>query len=680
MPPSSAAVQTFALGSEEPENKEMLPCDEKSGYEVTDMEVIADEQPAEAVNEAPAEEVEESTFAESEAETLAARAATVTGKIIAPDGLNMRSGPGTSYGILVSIPFGASVTVLDSSSSWYKVTYSGKTGYVLGQYVQITSTTPTPKPTAAPTVIGTGKITASAGLNMRSGPGTSYGILISIPFGATVSVLDISNSSWYKVTYSGKTGYVSSQYIQVTLNPTPTPKPTPTPTPKPTPTPTPKPTPTPTPKPTSTPTPKPTPVPAARTIQYGYAQTGWKDLMTSYNGQSITYDEIGNPLTYRDGMTMTWTGRQLTTLTQNGKQNTYKYDVDGLRLEKTAGGVTTQYQYVNGQLLGEKRSNGVILRYTYDALGVLSGIQYKNTAGVTTNYIVRCTLSGDVDQIFDTKGSLVARYIYDTWGNTLSVTDASGKAITDPLHIANINPIRYRGYYYDAETGLYYLQSRYYDTVTKRYINPDGYVFTGQDMQSGNMFAYCGNQPVNRFDNTGSMWLDAAGGGGDGSNSNKAAHERIRKETIAKMKYNRSTVNICSSSDQYENGKLNILINPNNIGQSGEIDPNISIQNSYAISDRIEMEVILDLVKSSSLYDPNIYHRCEFGYIVEWEAHNLLYNAADYYNIEWHNIKERTGTVDLNEDDQVRLIPYMVASIVYRIAYDIPQWIYGGMR
>ena len=160
--------------------------------------------------------------------------------------------------------------------------------------------------------------------------------------------------------------------------------------------------------------------------------------MTSYNGQSITYDEIGNPLTYRDGMTMTWTGRQLTTLTQNGKQNTYKYDVDGLRLEKTAGGVTTQYQYVNGQLLGEKRSDGVVLRYTYDALGALSGIQYKNAAGVTTNYIVRCTLSGDVDQIYDTKGNLLARYIYDTWGNTLSVTDASGKAITDANHIANI--------------------------------------------------------------------------------------------------------------------------------------------------------------------------------------------------------------------------------------------------
>ena len=252
-------------------------------------------------------------------------------------------------------------------------------------------------------------------------------------------------------------------------------------------------------------------VPAARTIQYGYAQTGWKDLMTSYNGQSITYDEIGNPLTYRDGMTMTWTGRQLTTLTQNGKQNTYKYDVDGLRLEKTAGGVTTQYQYVNGQLLGEKRSNGVILRYTYDALGALSGIQYKNTAGVTTNYIVRCTLSGDVDQIYDTKGNLLARYIYDTWGNTLSVTDASGKAITDPLHIANINPIRYRGYYFDAETGLYYLQSRYYDTTTRRFLNAD--TLLGANAGAAyNLFAYCGNNPINMQDSDGLYPIDIDSG------------------------------------------------------------------------------------------------------------------------------------------------------------------------
>ena len=638
MPPSSAAVQTFALGSEEPENKEMLPCDEKSGYEVTDTEVIADEQPAEAVNEAPAEEVEESTFAESEAETLAARAATVTGKIIAPDGLNMRSGPGTSYGILVSIPFGASVTVLDSSSSWYKVTYSGKTGYVLGQYVQITSTTPTPKPTAAPTVIGTGKITASAGLNMRSGPGTSYGILISIPFGATVSVLDISNSSWYKVTYSGKTGYVSSQYIQVTLNPTPTPKPTPTPTPKPTPTPTPKPTPTPTPKPTSTPTPKPTPVPAARTIQYGYAQTGWKDLMTSYNGQSITYDEIGNPLTYRDGMTMTWTGRQLRTLTQNGKQNTYKYDVDGLRLEKTAGGVTTQYQYVNGQLLGEKRSNGVVLRYTYDALGALSGIQYKNAAGTVTNYIARCTLSGDADQIYDTKGNLLARYIYDTWGNTLSVTDASGKAITDPLHIANINPIRYRGYYYDAETGLYYLQSRYYDTVTKRFVNSDELLGLNGSEARYNLFAYCGNNPANSIDSTGTYPVNQ-----DDDPVTRKAASTMQEWNLVRM---RAKANASLSKYKGNNGE------ESRITSTGS--DHIQITNSYMVSSKEDRMVICEYLSYSGLIDSSATRLA-----AEWKGHNDVYNlltvVSNAYGAMYVSYPGLNGKLELVYSDHFHL-------------------------
>ena len=202
---------------------------------------------------------------------------------------------------------------------------------------------------------------------------------------------------------------------------------------------------------------------------------------------------------------MTWNGRQLSTLTKNGSTFSYKYDVDGLRLEKTANGVTTEYQYVNGQLLGEKRSNGVILRYTYDPFGALSSIRYTNGGGTWHNYIVRCTLSGDVDQIFNTSGNLVARYIYDTWGNTVSVTDASGNAITSTTHIANINPIRYSGYYWDKESELYYLQSRYYDTITKRFVNPDSYVYTGQDMQSANMYAYCGNNPVTRSDPFGGM-------------------------------------------------------------------------------------------------------------------------------------------------------------------------------
>ena len=154
----------------------------------------------------------------------------------------------------------------------------------------------------------------------------------------------------------------------------------------------------------------------------------------------------------------------------------------------------------------------MVLRYTYDSLGALSRIQYTNGGGTWHNYYVRCTLSGDVDQIYSGSGNLVARYVYDTWGNTVSITDANGNAITSSTHIANINSIRYRGYYWDRETGFYYLQSRYYDTKTGRYVNPDGYVFTGQDMQSGNMYAYCGNNPTGRSDVEGSAYQVDYGG------------------------------------------------------------------------------------------------------------------------------------------------------------------------
>lgn len=105
---------------------------------------------------------------------------------------------------------------------------------------------------------------------------------------------------------------------------------------------------------------------------------------------------------------------------------------------------------------------------------------------------------------------MVARYAYDAWGNVLSVTDANGNAITEWYHIANANPIRYRGYYYDSDLDLYYLQSRYYDSETGRFINADGYVSTGQGVLSYNMFAYCGNNPVNRVDPDGEFWIELA--------------------------------------------------------------------------------------------------------------------------------------------------------------------------
>ena len=97
----------------------------------------------------------------------------------------------------------------------------------------------------------------------------------------------------------------------------------------------------------------------------------------------------------------------------------------------------------------------------------------------------------------------MVNYIYDTWGNH-AVLDANGADITDPNHIGNRNPIRYRGYFYDVETGLYYLQTRYYDPEIGRFLNMDDVSYADPEQFHGlNLYAYCGNDPVNNVDPTG---------------------------------------------------------------------------------------------------------------------------------------------------------------------------------
>ena len=131
---------------------------------------------------------------------------------------------------------------------------------------------------------------------------------------------------------------------------------------------------------------------------------------------------------------------------------------------------------------------------------------------------------GDVTALLDTQGNVVVKYAYDAWGKVLSVTDSSGNAITDEYHVGNQNPFRYRGYYYDTETGFYYLQSRYYDPETGRFINADGVLGANGYLTSYNMFAYCSNMPTNATDPTGQSFgytkdgRPAVGNGFDGTN------------------------------------------------------------------------------------------------------------------------------------------------------------------
>ena len=109
--------------------------------------------------------------------------------------------------------------------------------------------------------------------------------------------------------------------------------------------------------------------------------------------------------------------------------------------------------------------------------------------------------------LYNHGGKLIATYAYDAWGRCIEAkavtADDDGHAVTDPDHIAFINPFRYRGYMYDAESGLYYLGSRYYDPETGRFINADGLLGANGDTLSYNLFAYCSNNPIINSDPTG---------------------------------------------------------------------------------------------------------------------------------------------------------------------------------
>ena len=231
---------------------------------------------------------------------------------------------------------------------------------------------------------------------------------------------------------------------------------------------------------------------------YDYSNNNWKDLMTGYNGETITYDEIGNPLTYRNGMSFTWqNGRQLATIMQNGiTLATYSYDADGLRTSKVVNGVTTSYYRMNGTIYAQKTGDES-LYFLYDENGTAYGFILKNETTEQT-YYYEFNLQGDIIGVVDNTGSKVVEYSYGAWGELLSITGSMADTIGQK------NPLRYRGYYYDAESGLYYLNSRYYDPEVGRFINADNIVSgSGQSVKGYNLFAYCFNNPINMDDSNG---------------------------------------------------------------------------------------------------------------------------------------------------------------------------------
>ena len=247
-------------------------------------------------------------------------------------------------------------------------------------------------------------------------------------------------------------------------------------------------------------------VTATDTTTYTYGDSNWKDKLTAYGDTPITYDAIGNPLTYR-GYTLTWqNGRQLASMKFRTINIGFTYDVDGLRTSKTIPnvGLEHKYYYVGDRLQYETLGGSSSLWYFYDADGNPSGIRYKDNSGTVNDYYFVCNWRGDVIQIYNASGTLVGSYTYDAWGR---VTENATSADTE--NITETNPIRYRGYYYDTETRLYYVNSRYYDPAVKRFLNSDDELLSAistQTLTDKNYFAYCDNNPVVRVDSNGEFW------------------------------------------------------------------------------------------------------------------------------------------------------------------------------
>ena len=202
------------------------------------------------------------------------------------------------------------------------------------------------------------------------------------------------------------------------------------------------------------------------------------DKLMSYANQSCVYDNMGNPTTYR-GKAATWKGRQMTSF--NGVN--FTYDGRGRRTSKNS--ITFLYDS-HGRII--KQSNG--LEFFYDFEGI-AAVKYNGNT-----YLYATDAQGNVIALIDKNGNIVVQYYYDAWGNHT----VSGSNLT----LANLNPFRYRGYYYDTETGLYFLQTRYYDPEVGRFLNRDSVSYADPETIGGlNLYAYCLNNPVEYVDPAG---------------------------------------------------------------------------------------------------------------------------------------------------------------------------------
>lgn len=229
---------------------------------------------------------------------------------------------------------------------------------------------------------------------------------------------------------------------------------------------------------------------------------------TDLNGTEVSYltNNMGSTVRIEDGnkyCNFEWgDGRSLVSYSNNELQADYLYNADGLRISKSIekNGIDTITRYIWGDygLVAAITGNQVV-RVLYDADNEAAGFSIDDE-----NYYYIKNLQGDVIRVVDENGDALVCYSYDPWG----VPIVSGNT-----YLASINPCSYRGYYYDWESGYYYLQSRYYDPEIGRFLNTDEVEYLGvtDSLLSLNLFTYCENNPIASSDPTGNFVVVIAG-------------------------------------------------------------------------------------------------------------------------------------------------------------------------
>ena len=193
-------------------------------------------------------------------------------------------------------------------------------------------------------------------------------------------------------------------------------------------------------------------------------------------------------------------------LTGNSNTLSFTYNADGIRTSKTVNYVKHEYMLDGNRIIAETWGDNLML-YLYDQSGAPLGLAIGGSGTGLNMYdyfFFDKNLQGDITAVYNQSGTKIGTYTYDAWGNHTITPEASISALENNV-LTIYNPFRYRSYFYDVETGLYYLQSRYYNPEWGRFLNADGISYLGVTgtLLGFNQYSYCENNPIMHFDPTG---------------------------------------------------------------------------------------------------------------------------------------------------------------------------------